>query len=270
MRFGSGREGRGVDGPGGGMEMRRFGVGMLILAVAAVTACGGDAPRQQPKKPEKIEKAAARLASEAVPPPQTPTAGLVFSPQPSRPEEQEPPAYMLDYCQPPAGGRNRAPVPVAGPYPPPVRTTLFYRDTATLLQPAFRCVIRDEDDWTEISVLGRMVVDKTVLLNFQREMILLAGTGAKTSGGYDVRFDSVVVRRDSMWVFVGNQAPPPGAVLAAEAFSAAEVRRAPRFDGTLVLVEEAIPPPPPPTPLKEAPKDSLNLRHISRDSLKKL
>jgi hypothetical protein len=239
----------------------------MVLGAAAM-GCRDPQPRQ--RKPEKIEKTAAKLASQPATQPVRPTAGLVFSPQPSRPEEQEPPAYMLDYCQPPAGGRNRAPVPVAGPYPPPVRTTLFYRDTATLLQPAFRCVIRDEDDWTEISVLGRMVVDKTVLLNFQREMILLAGTGAKTSGGYDVRFDSVVVRRDSMWVFVGNQAPPPGAVLAAEAFSAAEVRRAPRFDGTVVFVEEAIPPPPPPTPLKEAPKDSLNLRHISRDSLKKL
>jgi hypothetical protein len=251
------------------MEMRRFGAGAVILAVAAATACGGDAPRQKPKKPEKIEKAASRLAAEPVPPPQTPTAGLVFSPEPSRPEEQEPAAYMLDYCQPATGGRDRTPIPVTGPFPAPLRTTLFYRDTATLLQPAFRCVIRDEDDWTEISVLGRMVVDKTVLLDFRREMILLAGTGAKTSGGYDVRFDSVVVRRDTMWAFVGNQAPPPGSVLAAEAFSAAEVRRTPRFDGTVVFVEETIPPPPPTEPLKNAPKDSLTLGKRGRDSLKK-
>ncbi|HSU16957.1 hypothetical protein [Longimicrobium sp.] len=248
--------------------MRRLGAVLLMAMGAAVAACQDPPPAH--RKPEKAEKAAEKLAAQPVAAPVTPTAGLLFSPEPERPEAMEPAAYMLDYCQSPAGGRNRAPVPLAGAFPRPIRTTLFYRDTATLLQPAFRCVIRDEDDWTEISVLGRLVVDKTVLLNFRREMILLAGTGAKTSGGFDVRFDSITIRRDTMWVFVGNSAPPPGAVLAAEAFSAAEVRRVPRFEGTVVFVEETIPPPPPLQPLKRAPKDTLNLRHISKDSLKKL
>lgn len=250
------------------MEMRRLGAVLLMALGAAAAGCKQPPPAH--RKPEKIEKAAEKLAARPVPAPVRPTAGLAFSPEPERPEEQEPAAYMLDYCQSPAGGRDRTPVPVAGAFPQPMRTTLFYRDTATLLQPAFRCVIRDEDDWTEISVLGRLVVDKTVLLNFTREMILLAGTGAKTSGGYDVRFDSITIRRDTLWAFVGNQAPPPGAVLAAEAFSAAEVRRVPRFTGPVVFVEETIPPEPRPQPLKRAPKDTLNLRHISRDSLKKL
>lgn len=234
--------------------MRR--IGMVLVMVAAGTgalACH-DAPPA--RRPEKVEKSAARLAAQPVLPPAPPTYGLLFSPQPERPEEQEPAAYMLDYCQPPGGGRNRTPVPLAGPFPPPVRTTLFFRDTATLLQPAFRCVIRDEDDWTEIQVLGRLTVDKTVIVDFRREMILLAGTGARPSGGYDVRFDSVVVRRDTLWAFIGNAAPPPAAVLAAEAFSAVEVRRAPRFTGPVVFVEDTIPQPPPPRALGKAPKDS--------------
>ncbi|HEX8242753.1 MAG TPA: protease complex subunit PrcB family protein [Longimicrobium sp.] len=236
--------------------MRRSG---RILATAAalvvVMGCREGGKRSRIDKPSKMGE---KLAMQQMRPPPPPTSGLVFSPQPDRPEEQEPPAYMMDYCQPPTGGRNRKPVPLGGPFPPPLRTTLFFRDTATLLQPAFRCVIRDEDDWTQIQVLGRLTVDKTVLLDFRREMILLVGTGARPSGGYDVRFDSVVVRRDTLWAFVGNASPPPGAVLAAEAFSAAEVRRAPRFDGTVVFVEETIPPPPPPRPLGQAPKASAN------------
>jgi hypothetical protein len=231
-------------------------MGMAALAAAAL-ACGDSQAAQKPQKPDKV---AEKLAAQAQRKPAAPTSGFMFSPQPERPEEQEPQAYMLDYCQPPAGGRNRTPVPLAGPFPPPIRTTLFYRDTATLLQPAFRCVIRDEDDWTEISVLGRLTVDKTVLLHFDREMILLAGTGARTSGGYDVRFDSVVIRRDTMWAFIGNQAPPPGAVLAAEAFSAAEVRRAPRFTGPVVFVEETIPLLPKPVSLGETRKDPAKRR----------
>ena len=225
-------------------------MGMAAMTAAAL-ACGDSEAAQKPEKPGKV---AEKLAAQAERKPAVPTSGLVFSPQPERPEEQEPQAYMLDYCQPPEGGRDRTPVPLAGPFPPPIRTTLFYRDTVTLLQPAFRCAIRDEDDWTEISVLGRLTVDKTVLLDFGREMILLAGTGAKNSGGYDVRFDSVVVRRDTMWAFVGNQSPPPGAVLAAEAFSAAEVRRVPRFTGPVVFVEETIPPLPKPVSIGETRK----------------
>jgi hypothetical protein len=232
-------------------------IGGVMAIVAALAACGDT---QAAQKPEKPVRTARKLASSAMRPPPRPDVGLVFSPLPSRPEEQEPPAYMLDYCQPPEGGRDRTPVPVAGPFPPPLRTTVFFRDTATLLQPAFRCVIRDEDDWTEIQVLGRLTVDKTVLLDFRREMVLLAGTGARTSGGYDVRFDSVAIRRDTMWVFVGNASPPPGAVLAAEAFSAAEVRRIPRFDGTVVFVEEMIPPPPKPVSVGEISKNALKQR----------
>jgi hypothetical protein len=214
----------------------------LLIPLLALAAGACDKPARPPKaqRPQNVAK---RLAKAPAPELPAPLTGLVFAPQPSRPEVQEPPGYMLDYCQPPAGGRDRRPVPLGGPFPPAARTTVVYQDTATLLQPPFRCVITDEDDWTEIQVLGRMTVDKTLIIDFRREMVLLAGTGARQSSGYAVRFDSVVIRRDTLWAFVGNLAPAPGAVLGAEPFSAVDVRRLPRFGGPVVFVEEPIPPP---------------------------
>lgn len=224
----------------------------VALAVAALAAC--DKP-QRPPKQLRAPNVAKRLAAQLSPAPARPTVGYVFSPLPEPPESREPAGYFLDFCQAPTGGRNQTPVPIVGPFPPPVRTTELYADTATLLQPAFRCAIRDADDWTDIQVLGRMVVDRKLILDFGREMVLLAGTGAKPSGGYAIRFDSVVVRRDTLWAFVGTRSTPPGAVLAAEPFSAVDVLRLPRFDGTIVFVEEELPVPGPPRPLGKEPKE---------------
>jgi hypothetical protein len=105
-------------------------------------------------------------------------------------------------------------------------------------------------------------------------MVLLAGTGARQSSGYAVRFDSVVIRRDTLWAFVGNLAPAPGAVLGAEPFSAVDVRRMPRFRGPVVWVEEPIPPLPQQPSIGQAAKDTARAKRDSakaaRDSAKRV
>ena len=216
--------------------MPRTGPFLKLALAAALLVAAACSDVQRPKKALRPPNVAKRLAAKRVPPPPRATHGHVFSPDDSGAEGAT--SSVPHYCQPPEGGRDTSEILLSGAFPPPVRVNVFYHDTVSLIKPAVRCVIRDEDDWIEFHVLGRLTVDKTVLLDFGREMMLVAGTGEKPSGGYDLRFDRVVMRRDTLWAFVASMAPRPGAVIADDRNSAVEVLRLPRFDGTVVFVEQ--------------------------------
>jgi len=230
--------------------MARIGIVVCVMA-AGLLGCGGD----DVPKPQSPRKEAKAVASQAPPPPRAVT-GYLYAPA-TLAEGDVPPADYAHSCQPDVGGLVRDPVPLGPPLRSLGRPPVLYRDTLSLLPSPLRCVIQNEDDWTEIRILGRLRLPRTFEgVSFGRETVLLAGLGTQPTAGYDVRFDSLAVRHDTLFAFVGRLAPAPGAVLTTDATSPVEVLRLPKHNGPVVFVEETIPLPPPLKPLGRAPKES--------------
>jgi hypothetical protein len=208
--------------------MVRIGIVACVLAAAAL-GCGRGA---------NVAERQAKTAVRQAPPSPGPLTAHVFSPDTGRPQGDEPSPDFPHFCQPDTGGLDREPIPLEGTFPTAGKPAVLYRDSLSLLEPPLRCVIRDKSDWTEIRILGRLRLNRSFKgVEFGSETVLLAGLGNRRTGGYDVRFDSVAVRNDTLFAFVGRSAPGPGSVLSADTTSPVEVLRVPRFDGPVVFVE---------------------------------
>jgi hypothetical protein len=137
------------------------------------------------------------------------------------------------------GGLNRDPVPLGGPMRSAGRPPTVYHDTLSLLSLPLRCVIQDQDGWTEIRILGRLRLPREFPgIDFEHGTVLLAGLGPQPTAGYDVRFDSVAVRNDTLFAFVGRERPRSGSVLTAGTTSPVDVVRIPKHTGPVVFVEK--------------------------------
>jgi hypothetical protein len=212
--------------------MARIGRVMGGVAAVLLLGCGDDAP--EPAPPREEAKAAAAHA----PPPPRATTGYVFAPATATAGDV-PPAAFSHSCQPDVGGRVRDPVRL----PPGLRSTskppVLYHDTLSLLPAPLRCVIQDKSEWTEIRILGRLRLPRTFKgVPFGQETVLLAGMGPQATSGYDIRFDSVAVRSDTLFAFVRRTAPQPGSVLTAGSTSPVEVIHIPKHNGPVVFVEQ--------------------------------
>lgn len=204
-----------------------------VLAMGLV-GCGGDAPRK-PLPPQKEARAAARDA----PPPPRAVTGYLFAP--ATPTTGDvPPTEFAHSCQGDAGGLTRDPVPLGAPMTASLRRPpALYHDTLSLLPSPLRCVIQNENGWTEIRILGRLRLPRTFEgVGFTGETVLLAGLGTQPTAGYDVRFDSLATRNDTLFAFVGRVQPRSGSVLTASTTSPVEVIRIPKHTGPVVFVEQ--------------------------------
>jgi PrcB C-terminal len=223
----------GVPGSRRAGGMARIAIRVMVVAATALAGCGRDKiPKAQP--PQKEAKAAAR---EAPPPPRAVT-GYFFAP--ATPAAGDVPATEYSHsCQSDIGGLKRDPVPLGGPMRSMGRPPVLYHDTVSLLSLPLRCVIQNKDDWTEVRILGSLRLPRTFKgVSFGRETVLLAGLGPQPTAGYDVRFDSLTMRNDTLFAFVGRARPPSGAVLTAGGTSPVEVLRIPKHTGPVVFVEQ--------------------------------
>jgi len=218
---------------GGRGGMARIGIGGMMVLAAVLAGCGRDGiPRAQP--PQKEAKAAAR---EAPPPPRAIT-GYFFAP--ATPAAGDVPATEYSHsCQSDVGGLNRDPVPLGRPMRSAGRPPVIYHDTLSLISLPLRCVIQDQDGWTEIRILARLRLPREFPgIDFEHRTVLLAGLGPQPTAGYDVRFDSMSVRNDTLFAFVGRTRPRAGSVLTAGTTSPVDVVHVPKHAGPVVFVEE--------------------------------
>ncbi|HET7462087.1 MAG TPA: protease complex subunit PrcB family protein [Longimicrobium sp.] len=205
----------------------------MALAVGLI-GCGRDAP-PKPLPPQKEARAAARDA----PPPPRAVTGYLFAP--ATPTTGDvPPTEFAHSCQGDAGGLKRDPVPLGGPMHAALRLPpVLYYDTLSLLPAPLRCVIQNQNAWIEIRILGRLRLPRTFPgIGFADETVLLAGLGTQPTAGYAVRFDSVAVRHDTLFAFVGRTVPRSGSVLTAASTSPVVVLRVPKHTGPVVFVEQ--------------------------------
>lgn len=207
---------------------------VLWALVVGLAGCGGDAP-PKPDPPRKEARAAARDA----PPPPRAVTGYLFAP--ATPTMGDvPPTEFAHSCQGDAGGLKRDPVPLGEPMRASLRLPpVLYHDTLSLLPSPLRCVIQNENAWTEIRILGRLRLSRTFVgVTYADETVLLAGLGTQPTAGYDVRFDSVALRNDTLFAFVGRTQPRSGSVLTAASTSPVVVLRIPKHTGPVVFVEQ--------------------------------
>lgn len=203
-----------------------------MMVLVAMLGCGRDVPKAQSPRKE------ARSAAKETPPPPRAVTGYLFAPATAE-SGDVPPAEFAHSCQSDAGGVNRDPVPLGGPLRSTGRPAELYHDTLSLLSLPLRCVIQNKSDWTEVRILGRLRLPRTFKgVAFNSETVLLAGLGPTPTSGYDVRFDSLATRNDTLFAFVGRGQPRPGSVLIASSTSPVAVIRIPKHTGPVVFVEQ--------------------------------
>jgi PrcB C-terminal len=213
--------------------MDRIGSVVWTMAAGLLLGCGDDGP---PKAAQPREEAKA-AAAHAPPPPRATTAYL-FAPATAAAGDV-PPAAFEHSCQPDVGGRVRDPVPLGGPLRSRGKPPVLYHDTLSLLPAPLRCVIQNKSDWTEIRILGSLRLPRTFQgVGFGQETVLVAAMGPQPTAGYDIHFDSLAVRNDTLFAFVHRAAPHPGSVLTAGSTSPVEVIRIPKHNGPVVFVEQ--------------------------------
>ncbi|MFQ5890181.1 MAG: protease complex subunit PrcB family protein [Gemmatimonadota bacterium] len=105
-----------------------------------------------------------------------------------------------------------------------------------------RRVIRDGGTWTRYwSLLTRDLEPPgpPPTVDFDREMVILAGMGRRATGGYTIAIDSAYVSDEGLVVWVTETSPGAGCVTT-QAFTApAAAARVPRLDGRVRFTETA-------------------------------
>jgi hypothetical protein len=95
---------------------------------------------------------------------------------------------------------------IASPFSPVTSTSLVYRDDGGGIQDSLRVVIQDEALWQEMwqrATSAQMSPPPRPAVDFEREMLLLVAAGRKRPGD-QIQVDSVGVRNDIFYVFVGT------------------------------------------------------------------
>ena len=186
---------------------------LLPFAMIAVLGCGSGAERHTRPKHAQDE---------------TPAVAVPFAPDGA---SADVPRELRGFCQPPAGGPVPEPRPLAG------RPAGNRDSTAKLdvfreneeLGPALRCVVTTEGQARLVRGYSRnagTLLDR--LAAGGGGTVLLAWMGTQTSTGYVIRFDSVVIRGDTITAFVRSMGPAgdAGAMLT-NPFAIARLHRAP-------------------------------------------
>jgi hypothetical protein len=105
-------------------------------------------------------------------------------------------------------------------------------------------VVRDSAEWRRLwndAQKGSWPQRPVPLIDFSREVVLLAALGEKPQGVYQVAIDSAVQRRDAVEVHVSYSAEPSCKMIFAVAWPAALARVAVASEQRVVFIDHVVP-----------------------------
>jgi hypothetical protein len=110
------------------------------------------------------------------------------------------------------------------------------------LRTAERLVIRDQATWqTTWAAIGRnsIAVPPPPAIDFEREMLVVAALGERSTGGYSIIVESASATGEALTVRIHSTAPGSTCVTTQAFTQPVDVARLPRMQGPVTFADEA-------------------------------
>lgn len=143
-----------------------------------------------------------------------------------------------------AGGCGLAPVtgvPADATLVPDDRVEPLLEESSGGLDEEAREVVRTPELWTETWQAlyeGRSPVPERPAVDFERSMVIVAATGSRPTGGYEIEVESVHRHGESLFVVVRATSPGDDCMVTQALTAPTTAVRVPRVDGDVEFVEE--------------------------------
>jgi hypothetical protein len=102
-----------------------------------------------------------------------------------------------------------------------------------------RLVVRDAAEWKQAwsRIWGSQTPPALPAVDFTREMVIIAGTGTRSSGGHRIAIDSAYIEGGTLHVVVRTEAPGANCLTSQALTAPVDVARVPRSEGQVTFSE---------------------------------